>query len=601
MWSDPCGTCRDGSIDLKQIVDDSTLSEKSVGAEHHHNQYSDELKSDIAHLAIEFGDSLVSSWSEIPRSTIIYWREKAEREQSDALQRLLSSHSSALSMSSASSCSSSSSSIPAADCHGTHRPFSRPCHPSASSQQEQLDGRPWSTRHPHTALTQQQEQDLVDFIVDCNKKYEAVSISDLRKRAIAVASSSHPSFVASTTWLYGFLHRHQLTFHHPEIISYLSPTASPSSDPATNAINMVKSFLKAVWSRRKQLSLSPSQIINIDETHLPYDSRQRRTIAPRGAADVRIISKKKERDGATFAAAVSADGLLLMPMLIFKGQQRENDEKRLRRMQLWPNPTDHPTQPIFISFTPSGYANESVYSDYLRALSARGLPQQTLIVHDSFKGHLTTTVNNTMDELDLMRETIPPTLTGLLQPLDVSVWRRLKSVITKLCQAHLSAVSSETFFRAAEWRQLLLGTTTLPRLPVPRALSRCIVSLLSAVMRRVDWVRRAYYEHLTADSIRDGFRCSGITAAFDGTDDANVHVSIATTRVDLLDVRNSLPITRSSSPPASSRSESISARTTNRKRIASDPLDCPYEPSCKKQFATERGVNQHVRKSHPDL
>ena len=63
------------------------------------------------------------------------------------------------------------------------------------------------------------------------------------------------------------------------------------------------------------------RIINMDETPLYFDMPTSRTISKKGVREVRIRSTGAEKKHLTVILACTASGIMLPPMLIFKGKR----------------------------------------------------------------------------------------------------------------------------------------------------------------------------------------------------------------------------------------------------------------------------------------
>ena len=72
--------------------------------------------------------------------------------------------------------------------------------------------------------------------------------------------------------------------------------------------------------REKFAEMDPDDIINMDQTPIPYSYHTSRTLALKGTKTIHVRSSTSETKRATLAATVSGSGKLLKPFLIFKGK-----------------------------------------------------------------------------------------------------------------------------------------------------------------------------------------------------------------------------------------------------------------------------------------
>jgi hypothetical protein len=72
--------------------------------------------------------------------------------------------------------------------------------------------------------------------------------------------------------------------------------------------------------REKVAEMDPDDIINMDQTPIPYSYHTSRTLALKGTKMIHVRSSTSDTKRATLAATVSGSSKLLKPFLIFKGQ-----------------------------------------------------------------------------------------------------------------------------------------------------------------------------------------------------------------------------------------------------------------------------------------
>ena len=142
-----------------------------------------------------------------------------------------------------------------------------------------------------------------------------------------------------------------------------------------------------------------------------------RTIANKGDSTVIVKSTGHEKSRYTCVLAVMADGTKLPPMLIFK-------RKTLPKCKF--------PDGVVIHCNEKGWMDEEGVKIWLKKVWQRrpgGLrKQRSLLVWDRFSAHLTGEINATVrQDSNTDVAVIPGGLTGILQPLDVSINKPFKN------------------------------------------------------------------------------------------------------------------------------------------------------------------------------
>ncbi|KAE8751237.1 hypothetical protein FOCC_FOCC002065 [Frankliniella occidentalis] len=158
-----------------------------------------------------------------------------------------------------------------------------------------------------------------------------------------------------------------------------------------------------------------------DQTPLYLDMPSRSTVEEVGGKSIQVKTTGNEKTRFTTMLAITADGRKLPPFILF------------RRKTL---PKDAFPPGIHVRAHESGSFNEDITKDWLKTVWARRpgalLNKQSMLVLDSFRGHLTDSVKFQIRELKTDLVIIPGEMTSLLQPLDVSVNKTFKNNIEEL-------------------------------------------------------------------------------------------------------------------------------------------------------------------------
>ncbi|CAI7923534.1 unnamed protein product [Closterium sp. NIES-53] len=183
----------------------------------------------------------------------------------------------------------------------------------------------------------------------------------------------------------------------------------------------VESFWEFLMRMRTLHDYPLDLIVNADQTPLFLEMPAERTIETKGARTVHVRTVGYEKERVTVMLAGTPGGLKLPPYVIFK-------RKTIPKV---PIPAG-----VVVRAQEKGWMDEGLVQDwitqvlvpFLKPIRERaGRRREALVVLDSYRGHLTEAVGQTMRMFRLTRAVIPGGCTSLLQPLDVSVNRAFKA------------------------------------------------------------------------------------------------------------------------------------------------------------------------------
>ncbi|CAI7780189.1 unnamed protein product [Closterium sp. NIES-54] len=182
----------------------------------------------------------------------------------------------------------------------------------------------------------------------------------------------------------------------------------------------VESFWEFVRQMRTLHDYPLDLILNADQTPLFLEMPAERTLEMKGARMVHVRSAGYEKERITVMLAVTASGLKLPPYVVFK-------RKTILKV---PIPTG-----VVVRAQNKGWMDESLVQDWITQVmvpflkplrESTGRRREAFVVLDSYRGHLTEAVGQTMQMFRLSRAVIPGGCTPLVQPLDVSINRAFK-------------------------------------------------------------------------------------------------------------------------------------------------------------------------------
>ena len=286
--------------------------------------------------------------------------------------------------------------------------------------------------------------------------------------------SADPAFKASLGWYQNWKRRHSVSLRAKTTLAQRLPDDMEEK---------VVQFHRFVIVARQRVGYPMSRIFNMDETPMRFELPSSRSLEFTGSRTVPVKTCGAEKPSFTVVLAVAADGTKLSPKVVFKGVRTPRD-------LVVPNS-------LRVSFHKKGWMDESGVKAWIReCLPRTGNHEQSLLVWDSFRAHLTDDVKAALRQRKIDVAVIPGGLTPVLQPLDKCLNKPFKDSIRS---KYLAWMISGPF----EY------TPSGKKKPPTRNL----------VLR---WVHEAWQE-IPAQMVMKSFKTCGISNALDGTEDDELY------------------------------------------------------------------------------
>ena len=300
-----------------------------------------------------------------------------------------------------------------------------------------------------------------------------VSYESLMGKAHSLIKKHNPDFEASRGWAVRFCERHELSLRAKTSMAQKLP-----ADLETKIVQFYD-FLKDV---RQKGQYHPAVIGNMDETPMYFDIVPNKTLNKVGAKTIVVCTTGAEKRHLTVVLSCTANGEMHPPMIIFK---RKTD----------PKVTVPPG--FVVTANEKGWMNETLMVRWLTEIWMKEVGRKSLLVMDSFRGHLTDRVKSALKQRRVIPAIIPGGCTSKLQPLDVSINKPFKQSLRKSWSNWL-------------WQQAEEETTQKIKSPTPQDI--------------VNWVQTAYQELKERPAlIQKSFLICGISNSLDGTEDHLIH------------------------------------------------------------------------------
>ena len=208
-------------------------------------------------------------------------------------------------------------------------------------------------------------------------------------------------FTASSSFVDGFMDRHQLSLRTPR---YKRRT-TPDED-------CIESFLDRVRHVANDYPLY--NIYNVDETCWRLYMCPRRVIAEKGSTKVKLLYNKSNKIAITAIGAIRADGTKLPLWVLGKGRSH----RCLKKFGDVPGVVFHHSE--------NGWCNEAIAMKYLEHIHSDAEGERCCLIWDVYSSHRSDAVVRKAKELNIELLYVPAGMTSVFQPLDIRIFGELK-------------------------------------------------------------------------------------------------------------------------------------------------------------------------------
>ena len=300
-------------------------------------------------------------------------------------------------------------------------------------------GIPKSTLHDHVTgkvkagagvgvpkyLTDEEEDEVVRWLEGCAIVGCAKSIREVRivVGAIVAKKLGVECTNVSHGWWDRFRKRHpHLTMRAGEALAYRRAVAS-SPETIKNYFDQLEEVLIS-----NSLYNCPSRIYNIDESGFPLQHQPGKRIGVRGQKHV-MVNTSGDKTQVTVLACVRADGCYMPPMVIFKRSDLTED---LIQGEI-PN--------TLYGLSKSGWMDGDLFAKWFNFHFLKHAPSERpiLILLDGHSSHYSPKVIREAALAGVILFCLPPNITHLAQPLDVTPFHSLKSHWYNACDQYMSS------------------------------------------------------------------------------------------------------------------------------------------------------------------
>ena len=168
------------------------------------------------------------------------------------------------------------------------------------------------------------------------------------------------------------------------------------------------------------IMLDPTRIFNTDETCIQLCPKSGKVLGFRGWKNIYEVAAGPEKSNLTFLGTFSASGEVVAPMLIYPYVRLPED--------IVCNVPDE----FYIGRSDSGWMKSETFYEFIANafnpwLIQSGIKKPVILFVDGHRTHLSMSVSELCDEVDIILYLLPPNTTHILQPADVGPFKPLKS------------------------------------------------------------------------------------------------------------------------------------------------------------------------------
>ena len=276
-----------------------------------------------------------------------------------------------------------------------------------------------STSHAYQQLlTPAQEQMLVQWILDLDSQGHAPSHAKVREMAQIIRSvSNSTSNLTGSPPSIGHNWVHRFKLRNPKVATLLGKTLDSARVNGTSS-EALREWFALFEKTVAKYHIQPCDIYNMDETGIALGACCNQWVLGQSNKKQTYLKSPENREWVTIVETIGAQGQLLQPLVIFKGQGLQST---------WFPKEQHPDWKF--AHSPNGWTSSEIAISWLREIF---LPQRaqtttpTLLVMDGHKTHCTLEFMWECFQNNVKVLYLPAHSSHVTQPLDLSCFSTVK-------------------------------------------------------------------------------------------------------------------------------------------------------------------------------
>lgn len=233
-------------------------------------------------------------------------------------------------------------------------------------------------------------------------------------------------------WWRGFKHRHNLSIKKPQAVEL---SRKKAQDPF-----VINKYFDLLEKSIQDMDLGgkPHNMWNLDESSFSFDPSKTRIVGARGVAATRTVSGPG-RENMSVLLACSAAGDKCPPLFIFKGKNLWDKWIPAKNEEGFPGS-------VFAA-SPNGWMESKIFQNYFENIflkTAKPSPENpVLLIYDGHSTHIGLKIAEMAVQNNVEILLLPPHSSHILQPLDLAVFKSLKSKWDEYLCRHLRNTGCE--------------------------------------------------------------------------------------------------------------------------------------------------------------
>ena len=276
---------------------------------------------------------------------------------------------------------------------------------------------------PPTILTVAEEERLVQYCIDMGKIGYGKTKREVSAIVQAIVKEDGRETpckdrIPGQKWWEGFMRRHkEVSWCKAELLGKECVILAPAK--ADIWFRELEEYLVGEVKEGASIMKDGSRIFNADEIDFPLLGKTDKVLAPKGSKDI-YQQGTSNKTQITVLACASGDGTILPPMTIHPGVHLKYD------------PTEGVPEGTCLGRTPSGWIDSATFYEWIANhfepfLQSNGMKKPVLLLVDGHTSHINLDTSDICNAHDIILYCLPPHATLILQPLDDSVFKGLKS------------------------------------------------------------------------------------------------------------------------------------------------------------------------------